>query len=219
MDPRAGWRTARGASHPLPVVPRCDTRPVGRSSQRSASPAAIAARRHWPGRLIPRDGGSLLVPAWVPQGFFLAAIVLIPWTAWLFASLPPHHVANHWRLAWGGFDVGLSAALAATAVLVARRSPLAEITATVTATLLVCDAWFDVLTSRGTSQMVQAAVLAALVELPLAVLCLWIARNVERALEVARPYLERAGFAIRGRRVVPPSAAADPGDDGDAPRR
>src|SRR5579864_4125768 len=86
--------------------------------------------------------GRSIVPPWVTPAFLLCAIVLIPWTAFLFATLPGHYVANHWRLAWGGFDIGLGFALASTAVLVARRSPFAEVTATVTGTLLVCDAWF-----------------------------------------------------------------------------
>lgn len=160
-------------------------------------------------KLVRKDDGSLLVPRWVPPGFLIAAVILIPWTAWLFYELPPHHVANHWRLAWGGFDIALALCLAGTALLVLRRSPVAEITATMTATLLVCDAWFDVLTSRGTSQVVQAAVLAVLVELPLAVLCLWVARNVERALEAMRPYLQHAGFTVRGRRLVAPRWLVD----------
>jgi hypothetical protein len=42
-------------------------------------------------------------------------------------------------VAWGGFDIALAIALTSTAVLTLRRSPLAEITAMVTGTLLVCD--------------------------------------------------------------------------------
>jgi hypothetical protein len=132
--------------------------------------------------------------------------VLIPWTALLFVTLPRHYTANHWPIAGGGFDVGLGLALASTAVMVARRSPFAEVTATITGTLLVCDAWFDVLTSRGTSGIVQAVVSAVFVELPLAALCFWMARNLAHAVEVARPFLRAAGFTIRGNRLVPPGA-------------
>jgi hypothetical protein len=133
-------------------------------------------------------------------------VVLIPWTALLFATLPRHYVANHWRLAWGGFDVGLGAALAATAVMVARRSAFAEVTATITGTLLCCDAWFDVLTSRGASDIAQAVASAALIELPLAALCFWMARNLARAVEVARPFLRAAGFTVANNRLVAPPA-------------
>ena len=151
-----------------------------------------------------RGGGRWLVPPWIAPAFALCVAVLVPWTGYLFGTLPPHYHASHWRIAWSGFDVGLTIALASTAVLIARRSPFAEVTATVTGTLLVCDAWFDVLTSRGTSDIVQASVEAAVVELPLAAVCFWIARNMARAVEVARPYLQAAGFTVRGHRLVPP---------------
>ena len=151
-----------------------------------------------------RDDGDSLVPPWVAPAFLVCAIVLIPWTAMLFLTLPQSYGANHWRLAWGGFDVGLALALAATAICVVRRSPFGEIAATVTGTLLVCDAWFDVLTSHGSSDVAQAVAEALLVELPLAALCFWIARNFARAMETARPYLREAGFTIRDRKLVPP---------------
>jgi hypothetical protein len=128
----------------------------------------------------------------------------------LFAALPGHYVANHWQLAWGGFDLGLGLALAATAVLVARRSPFAEVTATITGTLLCCDAWFDVLTARGLADTAQAVISAVLIELPLAALCFWMARNLAHAVEVARPFLQAAGFTIADNRLVPPATTAPP---------
>jgi hypothetical protein len=155
-----------------------------------------------------RAGGARwLMPPWIAPAFVLCALVLVPWTGYLFGALPPHYTANHWAIAWGGFDIGLALALASTAILIVRRSPFAEVTATVTGTLLVCDAWFDVLTSRGTSAVVQATVEAVFVELPLAALCFWIARNLAHAIEVARPFLQAAGFTIRGNRLVPPTEA------------
>jgi hypothetical protein len=150
--------------------------------------------------------GRWLVPPWIAPALLVCAVVLIPWTALLFATLPRHYVANHWRLAWGGFDVGLGAALAATAVMVARRSAFAEVTATITGTLLCCDAWFDVLTSRGASDIAQAVASAALIELPLAALCFWMARNLARAVEVARPFVRAAGFTVANNRLVAPPA-------------
>jgi hypothetical protein len=128
----------------------------------------------------------------------------------LFAALPGHYVANHWQLAWGGFDLGLGLALAATAVMVARRSPFAEVTATITGTLLCCDAWFDVLTARGLADTAQAVISAVLIELPLAALCFWMARNLAHAVEVARPFLQAAGFTIADNRLVPPATTAPP---------
>jgi len=152
--------------------------------------------------------GRWLVPPWVAPALLVCAVVLIPWTGLLFATLPRNYVANHWQLAWGGFDVVLSVALASTAVMVARRSPFAEVTATITGTLLCCDAWFDVLTSRGFSDIAQAVASAVFVELPLAALCFWMAHNLAHAVEVARPFMRAAGFTIANNRLVPPANVA-----------
>jgi hypothetical protein len=152
--------------------------------------------------------GRWLVPPWVAPALFLCAVVLIPWTAFLFLTLPPHYRANHWQLAWGGFDIGLGIALAATALTVTRRSPFAEVSAAITGTLLICDAWFDVLTSRGTSAVAQAVASAVLVELPLAALCFWMATNLAHAVEVVRPFLQAAGFTVSNNRLVPPSSSS-----------
>jgi hypothetical protein len=154
-----------------------------------------------------RGRGRWLVPPWVAPVFTVCALALVPWAAFLFLALPQHYVANHWQLAWGGFDIGLGLALVTTAVLVARRSPFVEVAAAVTGTLLVCDVWFDVLTSRGASDVAKAVASALLVELPLAALCFWMAANLAHAVEVARPYLQAAGFTIRDHRLVPPEAA------------
>ena len=155
------------------------------------------------------DGGTTLVPPWFPTIFLVSAVVLVPWTALVIASLPDHYKANHWSMAWTGFDIGLGLALAATAVAVLRRSTFAELAATVSGTLLVCDAWFDVMTSRGTKDVAQAVASALLVELPLAGLCFWVARNIARALEVVRPFLLEAGFRVEGRKLVPPPTSDD----------
>jgi hypothetical protein len=66
--------------------------------------------------------------------------------------------------------------------LAAWRSPWLEGAATAAATLLFVDAWFDILTSSSRPELLVAIVEAALVELPLAVLCLLIARSAERRL-------------------------------------
>ena len=53
-----------------------------------------------------RGHGRWLVPPWIGPALLFCALVMIPWIAFLFLSLTPHYVANHWRLAWGGFDIG-----------------------------------------------------------------------------------------------------------------
>lgn len=159
--------------------------------------------------------GRWLIPPWTAPALFACALVLLPWTALLFVTLPRHYVANHWDVAWGGFDIGLGLALATTAVMVARRSPYAEVSAAITGTLLVCDAWFDVLTSRGASDIAQAAASALLIELPLAALCFWMARNLAHAVEVARPFLQAAGFTVADNKLVPPADATPTVGDGE----
>jgi hypothetical protein len=152
----------------------------------------------------PADADQLLVPWWLPSFFILFALLLAPWILWLIVTLPAQEVAAHWEIAWGGFDVALAGLLVATAVTLSRRQPSAEIFAAMTGAFLICDAWFDVMTSHGRTTVIVALLEAFLVELPLAVTCLWIARNVERVVADMRPFLERAGFRIERRRLVPP---------------
>jgi hypothetical protein len=149
------------------------------------------------------------VPPWIAPAFILCAAVLLLWAVLLIFTLPRNYTANHWRVAWAGFDLGLGAAMVTTAIAVIRRSPFAEVAAAITGTLLLCDAWFDVLTASTTGELVQAAVEATLIELPLAALCFWMASNLARAVEVARPFLQAAGFRIEGNRLVPPEEPRD----------
>jgi hypothetical protein len=149
-----------------------------------------------------------LIPVWVAGVLAAAGVLLVPWATYLFVTLPPDYTANHWWLAWGGYDVALFVVLIVTAVAVVRRSAYVPMAATIAGTLLVCDVWFYVLTARGTRDIVQAVAGAALVEIPLAVLCFWMAANFVRAIEVLRPLLQAAGFTVRDRRLVPPDADA-----------
>ena len=123
------------------------------------------------------------LPRWVTPLLTLAAAVLLPWTLWLTFSLPSRYVTRHYDLAWVGFDVALAAAFAATSW-AALRSPLRLVPlAAVTGTMLVCDAWFDVVTSIGSGDLAQAALEAGLVELPLAAVCVYIVVDAESFLE------------------------------------
>jgi hypothetical protein len=98
--------------------------------------------------------------------------------------LPSAHQASHWDIAWSGFDVVLALLLSAVAVAAWRGSLWLEGAATAAATLLFVDAWFDVLTSSTRVELLVAIAEAALVELPLAVLCLFLARHAERRLKL-----------------------------------
>ena len=119
---------------------------------------------------------------WVVPLFSLAGIVLVPWILVLVRSLPSTHAAAHWDIAWGGFDLALAFLLLGVAVAAWRRSPWLEGAATAAAALLAVDAWFDILTSSSHVELAIAIAEAALVELPLAVVLILLARDTERVL-------------------------------------
>ena len=135
--------------------------------------------------------------------FFLAGIGLLPWTVYLIVTLPGRHLqTGYYDLAWGGFDVGLAALLLATGFGLLRRRLWVQSTATAAATMLVCDAWFDVLSSRPGGERLVASALAVGAELPSAAVCFLIARHVEEVAERAQRY------AVAARRLRPRRRAA-----------
>jgi hypothetical protein len=76
-----------------------------------------------------------------------ATIGLIPWTVYLAITLPDKYIAHNWPATWVGFDVLLLIFIATTALLGLLRRQLLILTAFTTGILLICDAWFDVMTS------------------------------------------------------------------------
>ena len=120
---------------------------------------------------------------WAGPAFALFSLVLLPWTVYLGYSLPSRQVSSHYDIAWTGFDVILLVVLAATAYFALRRSRYLAIAAASAATLLVVDAWFDVLTSPPGRQLMQSIALAVLVELPLASLCVWLSHHTQQLCE------------------------------------
>jgi hypothetical protein len=156
-----------------------------------------------------------VVPEWTPLVLLACTVVLIPWTVLLVVELPDRQIARHWDLAWGGLDVSIAGGLAATALAVSRRSAWTPVLATITGTLLIVDAWFDVVTASGPHDRLIAVGMALLAELPLATVCFLIARNVERVLEQAARYALAAGYRVEGRSLVAPAAGTE--DDPDPP--
>ena len=130
---------------------------------------------------------------WIGVLFAAAALVLVPWVVFLVRDLPSDHRSAHWDVAWGGFDIALALLLVGVAVAAWRRSPWLEGAATAAATLLFVDAWFDVLTSSSREELLTAILEAALVELPMAVFCVFVARSVERRLALAASAAARPG--------------------------
>ena len=126
--------------------------------------------------------GEPVVARWVAPTFIICSLVLIPWIVYLGLSLPTRQLSRHYDIAWVGFDVFELIALAATGFLALRRSRYLAIAAAAAATLLVVDAWFDILTSPR-HQVVQSIVLGVFIEIPLACVCGWLSYHTERLAE------------------------------------
>jgi hypothetical protein len=155
------------------------------------------------------------VRGWLAPLFFLAGIGLLPWTAYLIATLPSRHLqTGYYDLAWGGFDIGLALLFVATGVGLLRRRLWVQSTATAAATMLVCDAWFDVLSSGPGGERLTAIALALTAELPSAAVCLLIAHHVEEVAERAQRYALVARRLRPRRRAARATTMEDPAETG-----
>jgi len=83
-------------------------------------PDSLAARRD---RVIAR---LRKIRVWLLLIVGGVAVGLLPWTAYLSASLPSQHLANHWDIAWAGLDLFEATALVALFVRPEAR-PVAEL--------------------------------------------------------------------------------------------
>ncbi len=150
-----------------------------------------------------------------------SVVVLVPWIGYLALSLPREYVAHNWSTTWVGFDILLLGMLLATAVLGFHNRLLLVVTGFATGVLLVCDAWFDVMTAHGDDQA-WSLVTALVVELPLAAVLmagslqvlrlvaarLWALDPGAHSWQVEIPLPSSADVAVR--RGHPADAAADP---------
>lgn len=185
---------------------------IGTPGERRSEPEEVLDRLDALVEPAPEPENAVLVdeaPAvrWTGPLFALFSLIMVPWTIYISESLPSRQVSPHYDVAWGGFDVLLTVALAATAYFALRRSRYLSTAATATAVLLVVDAWFDVMTTPS-SQVWESVLLAAAVELPLAAICLWLSHHTQQLAErrirllltgrVRRGPLGRAGLR-RGR--------------------
>ena len=107
-------------------------------------------------------------------------VLLIPWIGQLATTLPDHHSAHQWRLAWSGFDVALTLAFAFAAFAGWRRRQIAISALTVLGVLLLCDAWFDITLSWGTSEQSVSVLTAVVAEIPVAILAFALAHRLLR---------------------------------------
>lgn len=145
-----------------------------------------------------------------------AAVLLFPWMLYLGFALPGVHRVRNWDVLWIGFDAIELALLVVTFWLGRQRRLLGLLTAFATGVVLLCDAWFDILTS-GPGSLWQAVVAAALVEIPLAILLMSGAvralRTVSALLWFSEPgaHTWDVRLPALGRRGVPTTRAPDAG--------
>ena len=110
----------------------------------------------------------------------IACTVLVGWIIVLVLTLNRDYTATHWRLAWVGFDVVLLAAFAATGWAFWRGRQIVIAFLLITATLLCCDAWFDVILDLGSGGAWVSIASAVIVEIPLALVMFNVARRLIR---------------------------------------
>jgi hypothetical protein len=148
------------------------------------------------------------LPRWVAPLLGLTAAGLVPWTLYLTFSLPSRHITERYDVAWVGYDCILFCSISWTAICAVRGLRWLIPAAATTGTLLVADAWFDVVTSIGSNDWIEAVLEALLAELPLAAICAFIVWDAERFYDATiarvrgavRPARADGGDARAGRR-------------------
>jgi hypothetical protein len=125
---------------------------------------------------------------------FGAVIGLTPWIGYLAITLPDKYIAYNWLTTWVGFDALILLFLSTTAVLGLLRRQLLVLTAFTTGILLICDAWFDLMTAAPVDRWLS--VLTAVAgELPLAAVLITGALRILR-LTATRLYVLDPGMPL-----------------------
>jgi hypothetical protein len=140
----------------------------------------------------------------------VCGLALAAWTGLLAVTLPRYYRSGGWRGAWVGFDLGLLVTFAVTGWAAWKRRQVLIICLVVLATLLCCDAWFDVVLDARTKGFEVSLLSAVLIELPLAAFAISGARRLLRlSHSVIRRYEGQGGPPLRLRHV--PLIGARPG--------
>jgi hypothetical protein len=147
------------------------------SGERARLARAIAAidKPVSSGRPMAQRHRTVILSAIIACCFALAA-----WVGVLAVTLPRYYRAGDWRGAWVGFDLALLVAFAVTAWAAWRRRQVLIICLMVLATLLCCDAWFDVTLDLRTTGFMVSLLSAIFIELPLAAMAIIGARRLIR---------------------------------------
>jgi len=107
-------------------------------------------------------------------------IGLAAWIAFLVLTLPARYTSSDWRAVWVGLDIAEFLGFAATAWAAWHQRQIVIFFMTVTGTLLLCDAWFDLALDYGSSDFIVSVLCAVLAEIPLAFLLFAAARRLVR---------------------------------------
>src|SRR5665213_4046914 len=129
----------------------------------------------------------------------VASTGLIVWTIFLGLTLPRKYDAGHWDLLWTGFDIGLFCVLGYAAWAAWFRRQVLATTAIVAGTLLLCDAWFDIIMSIGHRDQWLTLLTGFGGELPLAVFFFWLYRRI--VLNTLAAFHQRLGDEPPPRRL------------------
>ncbi|GAA2757251.1 hypothetical protein [Actinopolymorpha rutila] len=132
------------------------------------------------------------------KALIAGAVALAAWAIYLGASLPPgphHSWSSTWTgldnlaLTWAGLDGIECIALTTLGVAMLLDRPLlASVTGLLALPVFALDAWFDVMTSLTRGELDAALAMAALAEIPLALLLALIARHeMARAVSALSP--------------------------------
>ncbi|HWE68845.1 MAG TPA: hypothetical protein VG205_00710 [Acidimicrobiales bacterium] len=133
---------------------------------------------------------------WIVRFLALCCLGLVPWTIGLAVTLPRSYLVGNWPLAWTGFDLILLGCLSTTAWALWRERQVAVPAAMITSALLLCDAWFDIITAHGGRCLAVSVATAVVAEVPIAIL-----------LGVISVRLQQAGVRVArgsGPEAVPP---------------
>ncbi|OBH93117.1 hypothetical protein [Mycobacterium sp. E2733] len=122
------------------------------------------------------------------------SMAMVPWLGYLAVTLPENYVAHNWPVTWVGFDILLVGFMLATAVLGYLRRQLLVPAAFTTGVLLICDAWFDLMTA-GPKDVWLSVTTALLIEVPLAVFLIFSAQRLMR-LTMMRLWLLDPGMRL-----------------------
>lgn len=110
------------------------------------------------------------LPRWIAAAYALLVLITIPWTVYLGLTLPTRHLSHHWDAAWVGLDIAIALVLVLNAIFSYFESRWLILSATATTTLLITDAWFDVMTARIGRPLLESLASAIFIEIPLAIL-------------------------------------------------